>query len=82
MIKYDHCPVPNCKRNIIKERSPHGLCSHHEELLDFLLFILPYIRVGQGNPKLPGLILPGQPGFTTPKEVIKQRIPNIKEVKK
>lgn len=70
--KYNHCPVPKCKRNIISERSPHGLCPYHEEQLDFLLFILPHIKIGQENPNLSGLILPGRPGFTIPKEVIKR----------
>ena len=68
--KYGHCPVPNCARNIIQGRSPHGLCPHHEELLDFLLFILPHIKAGPGTPKAPGLILPGQPGYTMPGEII------------
>lgn len=69
--KYNKCPVPNCKRNLIPGKHPRGLCIHHEELLDFLLFILPHIKIGQGNPNLPGLILPGQPGFTTLKGVSK-----------
>jgi len=62
--KYGHCPVPSCERRLIPGRSPHGLCPHHEELLDFLLFILPSIQAVPGTPKAPGLILPGQPGFT------------------
>lgn len=67
--KYAHCPVPNCERRIIQGRSPHGLCPHCEELLDFLLFILPYIKPGQGTPKAPGLILPGQRGYNTPEKL-------------
>lgn len=72
--KYGYCPVPDCKRRLIPGRSPHGLCPHHEELLDFLLFILPHIRVEQG--KTPsGLVLPGQPGFqAVPEAVIKEEI--------
>lgn len=70
-MKYNNCPVPNCERHVIPGKSSHGLCIHHEELLAFLLFILPHIRVGQENPKL---VLPGQPGFTTSKEVLKQEI--------
>lgn len=72
--KYGHCPVPNCKRRLIPGRSPRGLCPKHEEDLDFILFILPHIRAGSGTPKAPGLILPGQPGYTVPPEVIKKEI--------
>jgi len=72
--KYGHCPVPNCERRIISGRSPHGLCPHHEELLDFLLFILPRIRVERGKTES-GLVLPGTPGFNAvPEEVIKKEI--------
>ena len=70
--KYAHCPVPNCERNIIPGRSSHGLCPHHEELLDFLLFILPHIKAGQGTSKAPGLILPGQRGYDMPGKLVKQ----------
>ena len=60
--KYGHCPVPSCERRLIPGQSPRGLCPHHEELLDFLLFILPRIQVSQG--KAPGgLVLPGSPEF-------------------
>jgi len=72
--KYNQCPAPNCERHLLPGRSPHGLCPHHEELLDFLLFILPNITMEQG--KTPsGLLLPGQPGFQiAPDAVIKQGI--------
>ena len=74
--KYGHCPVPNCERRIIEGRSPHGLCPHHEELLDFLLFVLPHIRDEPGTSKAPGLILPGQPGFNVVAEdIIKKETP-------
>ena len=71
--KYGHCPVPNCERRLLSGKSPHGLCWHHEELLDFLLFIMPHIKPGTENPKAPGLILPGHPEFTISKEVIRHR---------
>lgn len=60
--KYGHCPVPSCERRLIPGRSPHGLCPHHEELLDFLLFVWPRIR-GEQSKTSSGLVLPGQPGF-------------------
>jgi len=72
--KYGHCPVPSCERSLLPGRSPHGLCPHHEELLDFLLFILPYIKAGPETPKVPGLILPGQPGYSVPPGTIKREI--------
>jgi len=72
--KYGHCPVPSCERRLISGRSLHGLCPHHEELLDFLLFILPRIQAGSGTPKTPGLILPGQPGYTVPPDAIKREM--------
>ena len=70
--KYGHCPVPSCERRLIQGRHPHGLCPHHEELLDFLLFILPRITAGPETPKEPGLILPGQPGYSVNIEAIKK----------
>lgn len=66
--------MPNCERRIIPGQSPRGLCPHHEELLDFLLFILPYIKAGPGTPNAPSLILPGQTGFTVPPDAIKRGI--------
>ena len=72
--KYGHCPVPSCKRRLIPGQSPHGLCPHHEELLDFLLFILPHIRVERGKTSS-GLVLPGSPGFNVvPEKVTKKEI--------
>lgn len=71
--KYGHCPVPNCERRLIPGRSPRGLCPHHEELLDFLFFILPRIRVNQGKSPS-GLVLPGSPEYSVPEEVIKKEI--------
>lgn len=73
--KYGHCPVPNCERRIIPGQSPRGLCPHHEEWLDFLLFVLPNIKAGSTGSKS-GLILPGQPGFKVAvfEEVIKKEI--------
>jgi len=70
--KYGHCPVPSCERRLIPGRHPHGLCPHHEELLDFLLFILPRITAGPEAPEAPGLILPGQPGYSVSIEAIKK----------
>jgi len=79
--KYGHCPVPSCERRLMPGRSPHGLCPHHEELLDFLLFILPYIKSSPGAAKASGLVLPGQPGFTVSAGVIKQEIEKHRRVK-
>jgi hypothetical protein len=70
--KYGHCPVPNCERRIIPGRSAHGLCPHHEELLDFLLFVLPHIKINPGR-TASGLVLPGTPEFAVPGEVTKLR---------
>lgn len=78
--KYGHCPVPSCGRRLIPSRSPHGLCPHHEELLDFLLFILPHIKAEPGQTKS-GLVLPGQPGFkAVPEDVIRQEIEKHRRV--
>ena len=60
------CPVPGCDRRVIPGRAPHGLCPHCEQLLNFLLFVLPHIEASQGTPNALGLILPGQQGFTMP----------------
>ena len=69
--KLVRCPVPSCRGFVITGDSPHGLCPKHEEDLAFLLFILPRIKIEQG--KTPsGLVLPGQPEYTMPKEVIKR----------
>ena len=54
-------------------RSPHGLCPHHEELLDFLLLVLPNIKSEPAQSKS-GLVLPGQPGYVVPKEVIRSAV--------
>jgi len=69
--KLTKCPVPNCPRYVVTGASAHGLCPHHGELLDFLLFVLPRIQVSPGPPKAPGLILPGQAGFAV-SQVIKK----------
>ncbi|MBA7511366.1 hypothetical protein ES705_03359 [subsurface metagenome] len=66
--------MPSCEHRLISGRSPHGLCPHHEELLDFLLFILPRIEAVPGTPKAPGLILPGQPGYAMPLDAIKREM--------
>ena len=63
--KYGHCPVPDCERRLLPGRSPHGLCPHHEELLGFLLFVLPRIQANPGKTES-GLVLPGSPEFTVP----------------
>ena len=72
--KYGHCPVPSCERRLISGRHPHGLCPHHEELLDFLLFILPRIEAIPAQSRT-GLVLPGDPEFSLkPEKVIKKEI--------
>lgn len=63
-MKYNPCPVPNCVRNVIPGKSPHGLCIEHERWLEFLLFILPRIKTQPTQIASKGIILPGQPGFT------------------
>jgi len=70
-IKYDKCPVPDCERRIIQGHSSNGLCTHHEELLTFLLFILPHIKEGQKVTNKHGLVLPGQSGYSIPKGAFK-----------
>ena len=66
------CPVPGCGSFLVDGRSPNGFCPYHEELLRFLAYVLPRIRFGsQETPEAPGLILPGQPGFNVPLEVIR-----------
>jgi len=60
--KYGHCPAPSCERRLLPGRSPHGLCPHHEEFLETLLFLLHRIKVEPGQTKA-GLILPGSPKF-------------------
>jgi len=67
------CPVPGCYRFLVDGRSPNGFCPYHEELLAFLLFILPRIRVEQRQTPS-GLVLPGQPGYAAPEKVIKTEI--------
>lgn len=61
--KLVRCPVPSCQGSVITGKSAHGLCPYHEELLGFLLFILPHIKIEAKTPS--GLVLPGQPGFVS-----------------
>lgn len=61
------CPFPGCVGPPLRAEGAHGFCTAHEKFAADLLFILPYIRMNQ--PKAPGgLVLPGQPGFSLPKE--------------
>jgi len=71
-MKYNKCPVPNCERNLIPGRSPHGLCVEHENWRDFLLFVLPHITVNPGRTP-GGLVLPGQQDFKAVAEKVMKR---------
>lgn len=71
-MKYNKCPVPNCERNLIPGKSPHGLCIEHEKWLDFLLFILPHIKVQENPIASKKIVLPGQPEFAQVKDIGKE----------
>lgn len=57
---YPRCKAPGCKSPVIREKSKNGLCIKHEDMLNFLLWALPQIKLTQ-EPRLPGLWLPGDP---------------------
>ena len=64
-MKYDRCFYRGCSHNQIPGRSPHNLCPKHEEMLEFLLWALPKIKLTEES-KTPlldkvGLWTPGQP---------------------
>jgi len=57
---YPRCKVPGCKSPVIREQTKNGLCLKHEEMLSFLLWALPQIKLSSER-TIPGLWLPGDP---------------------
>lgn len=64
------CPVPGCGSFLAAGRSPNGLCPYHEGFLQALAYMLQRFRSGPQQTSS-GLVLPGQPGYVMPEEVIR-----------
>jgi len=64
-MKGKKCLYPRCEHNVIPHRSHYEMCPKHEELLEFLLWTIPKIKLTEES-KTPvldkvGLWVPGQP---------------------
>ncbi len=64
------CALPSCPSHLEPGKHTHGLCPKHEDMLEFLLFVLPRIQTGQASGP-GGLVLPGQPDFRLPCATVK-----------
>ncbi len=64
------CAIPGCPNHLEPGKHPHGLCPKHEDMLEFLLFVLPRIQTAPASGP-DGLVLPGQPDFRPPGVIAK-----------
>lgn len=64
-MKQNPCPMPNCERNILPT-SKYGVCRHHDDLIETILYVLN--RVRRQQPSKSGIVLPGQVGFSMSKK--------------
>ena len=61
-MRQNPCPIRSCPRNIAPT-SPYGICAHHTDVVDCLIFALPRIKMkpAAAPPAGSGLIIP-KPG--------------------
>ena len=56
-ISYRKCPVDECSGNVMPN-STKGLCPRHTEMMSFLLWAIPRVRLEKKDSPI---IVPGQP---------------------